>query len=67
MEDQFQNNQVLPQEVKTKHKKKFVCIFLANIIVTIVVSVLVVSFMEADLRSDVKEIQEKVKHIKIGK
>lgn len=67
MEEQLQTNKDMSQEAKPKKDNKFAIILIINIIVTIAVSVLVVYTMETDLRADVKEIQEKVKHIKIAK
>jgi len=67
MEQQFSNEQGNLREIKAKHKSKMVLMIVINIIITIIVSVAVVYVMQADLRSDVAEIQGRVKNIKVGK
>lgn len=67
MEQQFSNEQPNLVEIKAKHKSKIALMIIINIVITIIISVAVVYVMQADLRSQVDEIQEKVKNIKVGK
>lgn len=67
MEQQFSNESGNLKEIKAKHKSKIALIIVINIIITIIVSVSVVYVMQASLRGQIDEIQEKVKYIKVGK
>lgn len=69
MNGQFQGGQA--QRDSKPKRSNLAVLILINVVVTIVVSVIVVYFMQADLRSQVNGIQEevetKLKYIKVNK